>query len=155
MTALVRVLAICLVCVLPCHATHPALRCLADLRSAKSALRQSAAVFLGEVLEIKSGGNFLEARFRVERFWKGVATEEVSVSVDSTTESPHYRVGEKYLVFAGLKERKLFTGTCSRTKKLEYAQGDLQQLGEGQKVKTRGSTKSPGLVRLSVFRIDF
>lgn len=93
---------------------------------------RSTAVFSGEVLEIKSGGNFLAVRFQVERFWKGVTTEEVSVSSDSTVESPHYRVGEKYLVFVGLYEGKLFSGTCSRTRKLDYAQRDLDQLGEGR-----------------------
>jgi hypothetical protein len=35
-------------------------------------------------------------------------------------------------VFAGIQEGKLFTGNCSRTKKIEYAQGDLQQLGKGK-----------------------
>ena len=49
----------------------------------------------------------------------------------------HVVVGQKYLVFAGIRDGKLFTGNCSRTKKLEYAQGDLQELGEskGQKKK--------------------
>jgi len=106
-------------------------------KSVKVALKQSAAVFSGEVLEMKNGGNYIEARLRVERSWKGVEAEEVSVLADSTTESPHYRVGQKYLVFAGIRDGKLFTGNCSRTKKLEYAQGDLQELGEskGQKKK--------------------
>ena len=40
-----------------------------------------------------------------------------------------FRVGEKYLVFAGMRDGKLFTGNCSRTKRVEYAQEDLQQLG--------------------------
>ena len=78
---------------------------------------------------MKNGGNYLEARLRVERSWKSVEEEEVSVLTDSTTESPHYCVGEKYLVFAGIRDGKLFTGNCSRTKRVEYAQEDLQQLG--------------------------
>jgi hypothetical protein len=35
-------------------------------------------------------------------------------------------------VFAGIRDGKLFTGNCSRTKLLEHAQGDLQHLGEGK-----------------------
>jgi hypothetical protein len=97
----------------------------------KTALKKSTAVFSGEVLQLKRGGNFIEARFRVERSWKGIQAGEVSVlEPESTAESPHYQVGEKYLVFAGSQNGELFTGNCSRTKKLEYAQGDLQQLGE-------------------------
>jgi hypothetical protein len=68
----------------------------------------------------------------VEQSWKGVDTDEVSVMIDGSAECPHYRVGDKYLVFAGLQQGKLFTGACSRTKKLEYAQNDLHQLGEGK-----------------------
>jgi hypothetical protein len=108
------------------------MRCLIEPKSAKVALKQSAAVFSGEVLEMKNGGNYMEARLRVERSWKGVEAEQVSVSADNTVESPHYRVGEKYLVFAGVREGKLFTGNCSRTKRLEYAEEDLKQLGEGK-----------------------
>ena len=94
------------------------MRCLIE-KSVKSAVKRSAAVFSGEVLEIKNGRNFMEARFRVERSWKGVdAEEEVTVLVGSTVESPHYRVGERYLVFAGLQYGKLFTGNCSGRKRL-------------------------------------
>ena len=114
------------------YRASPTMRCWIEPKSVKVALKQSAAVFSGEVLEIRNGGNYLEVRLRVEHSWKGVAGEEVSLLTDSTVESPHYRVGQKYLVFAYKRDGKLFTGNCSRTKKLEYAQGDLQQLGEGK-----------------------
>ena len=117
---------------LPSHEASSTIRCLIGPKSIKSVLKKSTAVFSGEVLETKSGINFLEARFRVERSWKGVEADEVLVITDGSAESPHYRVGEKYLVFAGLREGKFFTGLCSRTQKLEYAQRDLQQLGAGQ-----------------------
>ena len=40
-------------------------------------------------------------------------------------------------MFAYIRDGKLFTDGCSRTKKVEYAQEDLEQLGEakGQKKK--------------------
>ena len=125
----------------PSDSTKPILRCFIEPKSVKSALKQSAAVFSGEVLEIKKGGNFTEALFRVERSWKGVEVEEVSVSEsDSTAESPHYRVGERYLVFAGIQNGKLFTGNCSRTKKIADAGGDLQQLGKGKSPRAKQSS---------------
>ena len=116
----------------PIHEASSTMRCFVEPKSVKVALKKSTAVFSGEVLEIRSNVNVLQARFRVERSWKGVETEEVYVLTDGTVESPHYRVGEKYLVFAGTRDGKLFTGSCSRTKRLEYAEGDLQQLGQGQ-----------------------
>jgi hypothetical protein len=118
------------------------MRCVIHPKSAKVALKQSAAVFSGEVLDLKNGGTYIEARFRVERSWKGVETEEVTVLADRTVESPHYRVGEKYLVFAYTRDAQLFTGNCSRTKKVEYAEEDLRQLGEG-KVRAVNSSVEP------------
>ena len=114
------------------HEANSAMRCFNHPKSVKVALKQSAAVFSGEVLELKNGSTYIEARFRVERSWKGVEAEEVTVLADRTTESPHYRVSEKYLVFAYTRDGELFTGNCSRTKKVEYAEEDLRQLGEGK-----------------------
>lgn len=123
----------------PSYTANTTVRCLNEPRSVKLALKKSAAVFVGEVLQVRNGRNYhyLEARFRVESSWKGVEAEEVSVFTESESvaESPHYRVGQNYLVFAGMLDGKLFTGVCSRTKKVEYASEDLQQLGEGQKPK--------------------
>jgi hypothetical protein len=123
------VLAICFVSLFPSAEFHPNMRCLVESKSVKETVKRSTAVFLGEVVELKSS---YEAQFRVEQSWKGVDTDEVSVMTDGSAECPHYRVGDKYLVFAGLQQGKLFTGACSRTKKLEYAQNDLHQLGEGK-----------------------
>jgi hypothetical protein len=114
------------------HVAGSSMRCFSEPRSVKTALKRSTAVFSGEVVEIYSGAYFLQARFRVERSWKGVEVEEVVVFTDGSAESPHYKVGEKYLVFAGFQNEKLFTGLCSRTKKIEYAAEDLKQLGEGK-----------------------
>jgi len=131
MKRLILFLAISLFCILPSHHAS-SIRCFIEPKSVKKALQRSAAVFSGEVLAVKSGPYFLQARFRVERSWKGVEAEEVLVSTDGSAESPHYRVGEQYLVFAGRTNNGLFTGSCSRTKRLELAETDLQQLGEGK-----------------------
>jgi hypothetical protein len=118
------------------YSASPTMRCFTGPKSVTVPLKQSAAVFTGEVLEVKDGGIYIEVRLRVERSWKGVEGNEVSLLADRTTESTRYGVGQKYLVFAGKQDGKLFTGNCSRTKKLEYAQGDLEQL-EKTKVKRK------------------
>ncbi len=137
MKTLIMFALLLLPCLLPSHYANSNTRCLVEPKSVKGALKASAAVFSGEVLETKSGVNFLQARFRVENSWKGVETDEVFVTTENAAESTHYRVGEKYLVYAGIRDGKLFTGICSRTKRLEYAQGDLRQLGEGKRQKKR------------------
>ena len=132
MKTVVLLLLTCLTYVPPYHGANSTMRCLIEPKSVRGTLKKSTAVFSGEVLEIRSGVNFLQARFRVERSWKGVEAEQVSVLTENTAESTHYRVGEKYLVFAGIRAGKLFTADCSRTKRLEYAEEDLRQLGEGK-----------------------
>lgn len=132
MKTVVLFLLISLTCVPPCHGTNATIRCLNGPKSIKGVFKNSTAVFSGEVVEIRSGVNFLQAQFRVEHSWKGVEAEQVSVFTENTAESPHYRVGEKYLVFAGVRDGKLFTGNCSRTKRLDYADEDLKQLGPGK-----------------------
>ncbi|HUS12693.1 MAG TPA: hypothetical protein VMZ30_19645 [Pyrinomonadaceae bacterium] len=123
----------------PSYRANTTVRCLNEPKSVKLALKQSAATFVGEVLQVRNGRNYLEARFRVESFWKGVEADEVFVLTEgeSIAESPHYRVGQKYLVFAGMRDGQLFTGGCSRTKKVDYASEDLEQLEEGQKPKKK------------------
>ena len=125
-------LLIALIYVPPSHEANATMRCLNGPKSIKAVFKNSTAVFSGEVVQIRSGVNFLQAQFRVEHSWKGVEADQVSVFTENTAESPHYRVGEKYLVFAGIRDGKLFTGNCSRTKLLEYADDDLKQLGEGK-----------------------
>ena len=40
----------------------------------------------------------------------------------NSAESPNYQVGVSYLVFAGAREGKLFTGMCGRTRPAVSAQ---------------------------------
>lgn len=120
------------------HVSNPPSRCMVEPKSVEGALKGSAAVFLGEVLEVKDTGGLREARFKLSEAWKGVDDEEEAVVVEpaNSPESPHYRAGVSYLVFAVARDGRLFTGACSRTKQAAYAQGDLDQLGEGRKPKS-------------------
>jgi hypothetical protein len=117
------------------HEVASAVRCMNQPKSVEGTFKKSNAVLVGEVIEVKDAGALKEARLRVEQSWKGVETKEVIVLATRTAESPRYQVGERYLIFASLQNGKLLTGTCSRTKKVEYAQEDLQQLGAGKKPK--------------------
>ena len=124
-----------LACWCPTHPAATAVRCAPQLKSVASALKQSDAVFVGEVIEANDAARFREARFRVEQSWKGAESSEVIVVAPRTIEAAHYRAGERYLVFASLRNGKLFTANCSRTKRIERAAADLEQLGAGKKPK--------------------
>jgi hypothetical protein len=121
---------------LTAHVSNSPFRCLVEPESIERDFKWSAAVFLGEVVELKNTEGLKEAHLRVSRVWKGLADVEVTVfEPANSAESPHYRVGISYLVFAGVRDGKLFTGACSRTKPAASAQRDLRQLGKGQKPK--------------------
>ena len=134
-----RIIALCL-CISaaflsPGPRASSAARCLIQPKSVEEALKRSDAIFIGEVMKVNDGGSVQEARLRVEQSWKGIETKEVTVLATHTAESPYYQVGKRYLVFASLQNGKLITGSCSRTKRIEYAEEDIRQLGEGKKPK--------------------
>jgi hypothetical protein len=93
----------------------------------------SAGVFVGEVLNIEGQeeGYFgIVVKFRVERYWKGVKTQEINVRMSYTCCSTlHPEVGRKYLVYAVGKRLET---VCTRTRLLEAADDDLRGLGSAE-----------------------
>ena len=76
--------------------------------------------------EREQDSNSFIVRMRVERYWKGIKSGEVTVETDMTGCGPYFRVGDKFLVYG--RGKRLDTG-CGRTRKLEYADKDLKVLG--------------------------
>ena len=112
--------------------------------------KSSKAIFSGRVLSIEiSRGVYWAVKFKVERAWKKVDSDEVVVFTehpDGASCGVEFEVGENYLVYAGIAfESELWTNHCTRTQKLQYAQKDLRILGAGKlpkpKVKTSSSPK--------------
>ena len=102
----------------------------------KTAYANSTAVFAGEVLSVEENGDVKTFIFRVEKYWKGVKSEKIKVSVNETMRyQAWFKVGEKYLVFAhdSEKDGKLWDGKCSGTKRLDDASKDMKELGKAKK----------------------
>jgi hypothetical protein len=103
----------------------------------KKALEQAKAVFLGEVTKIEEDGQNRTVTVKVERWWKGGDTAEVTVSTakDGAACGYGFQKGMKYLVYAtgGEKDKPLRASLCSRTRPSEAAEkaGDFKELGEG------------------------
>jgi hypothetical protein len=87
-------------------------------------------VFVGEVVESDVGGERGLFKFRVERFWKGVRAEYITISSKRGLCSLSFRVGEKWLVYAF--DDELWTDTCMRTRPLNRVADDLKALGKGK-----------------------
>jgi hypothetical protein len=108
----------------------------------RSMKQHAKAVFIGEVLEVRAAtkaereeySNAYIVRMHVERYWKGIKSDEVAVETDLTGCGPNLQVGEKYLVY-GMGKR--LDTSCTGTRKLEYAEKDLKALGRAKELKPR------------------
>jgi hypothetical protein len=112
---------------------------------AKIALKESTAVFSGEVLDVEKGPLTRMLGFRtpssrvtlrISEMWKGPQREtlEVSTPRDGASCGYSFSEGQKYLVYAYGKEEPFQTDLCSETKPLSKAGAHLQVLGGGQRL---------------------
>ena len=101
------------------------------------AFKTAAAVFAGKVIEITEGESSMPAsgvkelavKFRVEKSWKLIRDDEITVFTVNTSNlcGLPFRVGERYLVYAH-GGKKLSTDICTRTALLLYAKDDREYL---------------------------
>ncbi|MEP6923396.1 MAG: hypothetical protein ABI954_02935 [Pyrinomonadaceae bacterium] len=103
--------------------------------TAREALQNSAAVFIGKINELSESDDVITLKFNVERYWKGNKSKTQTVIVNTGPRySPSLTVGERYIVYAYQDSNGQLTfGRCSRTKLAEYADDDIRALGEGKK----------------------
>jgi len=109
---------------------HQAMACgCQQSGSPREELKRVDAVFSGEVINV----NWEKIEFKVEKIWKGPRTKRISVKHrDERSDCTYvFVVGKKYLVYAYGK--KIYsTHVCTRTKGLDKASYDLNELGEGK-----------------------
>ncbi len=100
------------------------------------AFADSQAVFQGTVLSVDSvvvgERRWQEARLRMERAWKGVSDDVITVRTPAGNRDAcgiDFWVGDSYVVYAESDAGgTLFTGRCQRTEFTRYAEEDLQYL---------------------------
>jgi hypothetical protein len=98
-------------------------------------------VFSGTVTAIEVGGHDKVVTIRVDRAWKGVEAETVTVRTPSGDGPCGYafQKDQAYLVYANRPEAEgdakpqLHTNICTRTKPMADAKDDLAALGEGKR----------------------
>jgi hypothetical protein len=104
------------------------------IASFQSAYQESKAVFIGEVVSEEKNGDIRTFKFEIEKYWKGTDAKNVEILVYETARyQAWFKTGEKYLIYAATDEDgKLRVGRCSRSRDVENAKEDLQQLGKGK-----------------------
>lgn len=103
-----------------------AMACDCAIYPPPEAFERSGAVFAGKVIDT---GGFINpyVDFAVEKSWKSVDVDEVSLSIRGC-DGMSFVVGEKYLVYAYGDEYFLSTGDCTRTATLVKAVEDFNYL---------------------------
>src|SRR5215207_4624179 len=114
---------------------------------AEIALKESTAVFAGEVVEIdrpspsrpiRSSIDPVTVSFRISESWKGPERDmlKVRTPVSGVSCGYKFRAGESYLVYASealfVEGEGLEVSSCSETKPLSEASADLEALGNGE-----------------------
>lgn len=99
------------------------------------------------------GREVLVVKLSVERWWKGDIGEEAEMytmvsrlpdgSSQMHAEDYRFEIGTQYLIYAFGPPERLRTSVCTRTVRIEKAEADLRELGEGNvpRKKTGNSTR--------------
>jgi len=100
----------------------------------------SEAVFVGSVVSVEKEGNRKTFVFEVARFWKGITSKRVTVSVgENRRYQAIYKEGKTYLVFAKKNEDsgELFDSRCSRSTEIDGTSSNLSDV-----MKSLGTAKT-------------
>ena len=102
-------------------------------RPPKNPYKSSKAVFFGEVVEIVQDlGDTRIIKLKVEKYWKGVKDESINVVTTGVLPCGYnFRVGRKYLIYAGQENGQLETAPC-RILHAAAAEDELEKLGRGK-----------------------
>lgn len=98
----------------------------------------SAAVFVGEVVEVSQVENKKYFTFEIKKYWKGVKSEKIKLLVyENPRFQAPYEEGKTFLVFAKKDDDDvLFDSRCSRSAEIESSSSnlndDLEALGEAK-----------------------
>jgi hypothetical protein len=106
--------------------------------SPRKELWKARSVFVGEVVEIKRGvhGEPTLIKFKVERYWKGVKEEFITISSLGGLCGFNFSENERWLIYAYAYGSGLQTDICQRTTKIMSATEDLKALGKAKVPKT-------------------
>lgn len=99
--------------------------------------KTSKVIFAGKVLNMTTKGDKKVIEFNVEKYWKGMKTKKIEISVYETMRyQANYEIGKKYLVYAQSNEDgTLIDVRCSRSREISdpFIATDLKKLGKGKK----------------------
>lgn len=143
--------------------TASACICTGETPTVTQIFNDADVVFSGKIIA-KSKFKVL---FKVEKFWKGVSNDKISLFNGNTSCESNFAIdGKHWLIYAS--KVQMFSGLnhitaeivlkvvpCGRTTELINAQEDIKELGEGKVPVTKArSTKKPNYKKSKKPKID-
>lgn len=102
---------------------------------------KATAIFVGRVVDVvdvlrADGYSEKRVKLKLERYWEGQLSEEVSVFTGRNDCMTTFRVGQKYLVLAYPLdgERELYTDHCMKSGSVRKSSYQLKRLGKGKRL---------------------
>ncbi|MDT4965994.1 MAG: hypothetical protein QOJ64_731 [Acidobacteriota bacterium] len=123
-----------------------AFACLCSGGSRKSvfnrARNQATVIFVGRAVDVHNGithGEFpgWRVKLKVDRYWKGLVTDEMIIFTGPSDCASYFRVGDDYLVFAYVPSDTdhLYTDVCMQTGPIGLQAYNLKRLGIGKRLR--------------------
>lgn len=101
-------------------------------KNANEAMDRAAAVFRGEVLQIKTDESSYVALISVLEIWKGIEESQVLIYTDKNSSCRFdFEVGKEYLLYPYEQNGKLKVINCGRNAEINNEMQDLMELGKG------------------------
>ncbi|MDX6382486.1 MAG: hypothetical protein QOK48_59 [Blastocatellia bacterium] len=124
---------------------QPALACLCNGGSRKTvfnrARKRATVIFVGRAVDVHNGITYGEfpgwrVTLKVDRYWKGQATQEMIVFTGPGDCASYFRVGDEYLVLAYVPSDQdhLYTDVCMQTGSITMTADHLKRLGKGKRL---------------------
>jgi hypothetical protein len=104
--------------------------CFCSPPAFSQSIMDAKAIFSGKAVEVSSK----KVVFAVEEVWKGQVGEKITLGIDGSSCNYPFQQGETYLVYAlkhkdsYFSEYRLFTNSCTRTRRLGEAKEDIKKL---------------------------
>jgi hypothetical protein len=128
----------------------------AFIETAQEELALQDVVFVGQVMAIvEPEPGQLQTTFKIEKIYKGLPVGTTTIEVYSLSAGKScgivFDLNEKYLIFGANSSEKLYTSSCTRSKKLSAAAGDLKELEQPRAPTKEISNKKKNRQRHLVF----
>lgn len=123
--------------------------------SVSDSFRDADAVFLGKAERVATRDGEVEVKLKVEKSWKGVDTEAVTLSSRATNCHLHFEEGRSYLIFGNKAQGgKYQDRACSHAARASDAGEQLEYLRSKTTIPLRAATSKDEVIVITFLLVS-